>query len=265
MKAVILAAGLSSRIRSITSSPKCLLDFDGQSIIDYQLNSLVAAGVSDFAIVLGYKGYEIIEHLADRHPSLLSSLTFLRNDRYETTNNIYSLYIAREWIGREKTICLNADVLYHPDIILPAVKTRADVSMIVDPGFRDETMKVVMQDGYVIEMRKGIPREQSSGTYIGVTTFAGWVMPLLIGEMDHLIRNGRDREIFNVAVQRLITNGMRVSHTSTRSLPWAEVDDPNDYEFAGQFEWGEMHNLKEQHHSPAVFLSGQPALRTSQL
>ena len=262
MKAVILAAGLSSRIRSITQSPKCLLNFDGHSIIDYQLNSLVAAGVDEFAIVLGYKGGEIVEHVAEHHAALMRNVTFLTNSLFASTNNIYSLYMAREWIGCDSTICLNADVLYHSRIILPAVQTLADISMIVDPGFREETMKVVIRDGHVVEMRKGIPREQSSGTYIGVTTFAGWVVPLLMSEIENLIRTGHERDFFNVAVQRLVAKGVKVSYTSTRSLPWAEVDDPADYEFAQQFDWAEMHGLAEKLHAPALLTALQPTIET---
>lgn len=241
MKAVILAAGTCFRIRAITSSPKCLLRFNGRAILDYQLDSLKAAGVEELAIVLGYKGEEIVEHVARNHFAILNDITFLENARYQATNNIYSLWLAREWMSGSKTICLNADVLFHPAIIGPAVSTSADISMIVDNDYRDETMKVIIRDGYVIEMRKGIPREQASGTYIGVTTFGASLIGPLVREMELLLSAQQEREFFNVAVQNLVNKGTKVSYTSTQCLPWAEVDDPGDYEFAQRFDWGGMY------------------------
>ena len=50
-------------------------------------------------------------------------------------------------------MCLNADVLLHPDILVSAIKTGSPASMIVDPEWRDETMKVVIRDGNVVQLR----------------------------------------------------------------------------------------------------------------
>lgn len=242
MKAVILAAGLCSRIRAVTASPKCLLEFNGRAILDYQLASLNAAGVEEFAIVVGYKKQEIIEHIASYHAPLLDRMCFIVNQRFSCTNNIYSLYLAADWIGRSKVVCLNADVLYHPRIIIPALNNAANISMIVDDEYKEETMKVIIRDEYVVEMRKGIPREQASGTYIGITTFAAPVVHPLMREIEDLVNSGHEREFFNVAVQRLISKGAKVSYTSTALLPWAEIDDPGDYRSACRFDWGAMYD-----------------------
>lgn len=235
MKAVILAAGLSTRLQQITNGlPKTLLDFGGRTILDFQLDSLFRAGVEKVAVVIGHGKEHILRHVAERHPEREDRITFIENPRYQETNNIYSLWLAREWIGQSGFFCLNADVLYHPDIILPAVECQAPITVIVDPEFRDETMKVLVEDGRVKVMRKGIPREKSHGTYIGITRFSAGICERFFTEMKRLIDERQVDVFFNVAVEGLIEQGVPVTCTGTRGLPWAEVDDPVDLEFARQ-------------------------------
>lgn len=233
MKAVILAAGVGRRIHPVTNGlPKCLLPFGGQAILDFQVDSLVQAGITEVAIVVGHGKEHIVDHIARRHPGKWDSITFITNPRFAVTNNIYSLWLAREWVGASDFVCLNADVLYHPQIIVPAVATQADISVIIDREWRNETMKVIIQAGQVLAMSKAISRQDFSGIYIGITTFSQPVCRPLFAAIEALIGEGRVQEFFNVAVEQLIASGTRVSFTETAGLPWAEVDDANDLRFA---------------------------------
>jgi choline kinase len=104
--------------------------------------------------------------------------------------------------------------------------------MIVDPLWRDETMKVIIEGDRVIAMSKKIPREEFSGTYIGITVFSQSIQNQFFLAMKKLIRSGRVNEFFNVAVQQLADTGVFVGFTSTEGLAWAEIDDPVDLSFA---------------------------------
>ena len=104
--------------------------------------------------------------------------------------------------------------------------------MIVDPNWRDETMKVVISGNRVIRMSKRISEFEFSGTYIGITTFSSQVQEHLFARVDDLIRTGNEKEFFNVAVQQLADEGVPVGFTTTGNLPWAEIDDPTDLAFA---------------------------------
>lgn len=233
MKAVILAAGLCTRIRQSTKGlPKCLLKFGDSAILDYQIDSLFEAGITSLAIVVGYGKEHIIEHVAKRHAGKSRLISFVENPQFAFTNNIYSLWLANEWIGENDFICLNSDVLYHPRIILPAVSTRADISVIIDQEWRDETMKVIIRDGTVRAMSKAIPREEFSGTYANITTFSRRIRGQFFGAMEELIAAGHVNVFFNAAVERLIGRGVPVSYTPTGGLPWAEVDDASDLWYA---------------------------------
>jgi L-glutamine-phosphate cytidylyltransferase len=233
MKALILAAGRGTRIRSIHGErPKCLISFEGEAILDHQIHGLFAVGIREIGIVVGYESEQIIKHMEARYRDYLHRFSFIHNSKFESTNNIYSLWLARDWLRGEAFMCLNADVLCEPDILIPAAKSTAPISMIVDPQWRDETMKVIIRDGRVAKMSKKIPRSEFSGTYIGITTFSIGIQRDFFRSLDKLVAGGHVNEFFNVAVQELADTGVKVGFTSTAGLSWAEIDDPADLVFA---------------------------------
>jgi choline kinase len=232
MKAVILAAGQGTRIRSVHGEhPKCLIEVDNTTILDHQLDALSMVGINDVAIVVGYEKEQIIAHVNAR--TLLGPrIRFIENPAFAITNNIYSLGLALDWLRGDSFIVLNADVIFNPEILDVAVRPHAPISMIVDPVWRDETMKVVILGDHVIRMSKSISRDEFSATYIGITVFSKAIQDRFFHKMEDVIAAGRVNEFFNVAVQELANEGVSVGYTSTDGLPWAEIDDPVDLTFA---------------------------------
>jgi choline kinase len=234
MKALILAAGRGTRIYSVhRDRPKCLIRFNDSTILDHQIQSLFSAGVSNIGIVVGYEKDQIIQHVLTRYRDRRRQFTFIENPVFAKTNNIYSFWLARTWLTAESFICLNADVVFDPSVLWPAIESAAPITMIVDPQWRDETMKVIISDDKVVQMSKRIPQSEYSGTYIGITSFAASVHDRLFAKVDNLVRTGGENEFFNVAVQQLADEGIHIGFTSTGDLPWAEIDDPGDLAFAG--------------------------------
>jgi len=235
MKAVILAAGQGTRIRSVHGEhPKCLIEVDNATILDHQLEALAMAGINDVAIVVGYEKEQIINHVMRRELSHMQWIHFIENPAFAITNNIYSLWLALEWLRRDSFVVLNADVIFDAEVLDLAVRTNAPISMIVDPMWRDETMKVIIQGDRVMQMSKKISREQFSGTYIGITVFSKAIQPRFFEKISKLISAGRVNEFFNIAVQELVDEDVYVGSTSTDGLAWAEIDDPADLSFAQQ-------------------------------
>ena len=235
MKAVILAAGQGTRIRSVHGErPKCLIEVDDGTILDHQLKALSKAGIDEVAIVVGYEKEQIINHVKTQSLARKQRIDFIQNPAYALSNNIYSLWLALDWVRGDNFIVLNADVIFDPEILSAAVRPSASISMIVDPMWRDETMKVIIEDEHVIQMNKKISREAFSGTYIGITIFSKLIQDRFFRTMNDLISAGHVNEFFNVAVQKLANEGIRVGYTSTDGLAWAEIDDPLDLTFAQQ-------------------------------
>jgi choline kinase len=83
-------------------------------------------------------------------------------------------------------------------------------------------------------MNKKISKQEFSGTYIGITIFNQAINARVFAKMQDLIDAGRVNEFFNVAVQELVDEGLRVGFTTTEGSPWAEIDDPLDLTFAQQ-------------------------------
>ena len=235
MKAVILAAGQGTRIRSVHGErPKCLIEVDNSTILDHQLEALSKAGVNEVAIVVGYEKEQIMNHVIKRQLNQGQRIHFIENPAFAITNNIYSLWLALEWLRGDGFVVLNADVILDADILGAAVRANAPISMIVDPLWRDETMKVIIHGNRVMQMSKKISREHFSGTYIGITIFSRAIQARFVDRMSTMISAGRVNEFFNVAVQELVDEGLHVGYTSTDGLAWAEIDDPTDLSFAQQ-------------------------------
>jgi L-glutamine-phosphate cytidylyltransferase len=235
MKAVILAAGQGTRIRSVHGEhPKCLIEVDEATILDHQLAALSMAGINEVAIVVGYEKEQIIAHLRSKEPGYKQRIHFIENPAFAITNNIYSLWVASDWLRGDSFIVLNADVVFDPEILNSAVQPDAAISMIVDPLWRDETMKVIIEGDRVTRMSKKISREEFNGTYIGITVFSKSIQERFLRKLSGLIAAGRDNEFFNSAVQELADEDVHVGYTSTDGLAWAEIDDPLDLTFAQQ-------------------------------
>ena len=235
MKGIILAAGQGTRIRSAHGDhPKCLIAFNDSdwTILDQQIYSLSCAGVREIGIVVGYEKEQIIRHVATNYWSSLGRFKFIENSNFAQTNNIYSLWLAREWLKGDSFMALNADVAFDPESLPPALVSTAPITMIVDPAWREETMKVVIEGNSIVRMSKLITEYEFSATYIGITVFGRHIVDRFFERLDRLTREGQYQVFFNVAVQQLIEEGVRVEYTLTAGRPWAEIDDPGDLAFA---------------------------------
>jgi L-glutamine-phosphate cytidylyltransferase len=238
MRAIILAAGQGTRIRLVHGQhPKCLIEVDEKTILDHQLGALSMAGINEVAIVIGYEQEQIMSHVKSSALAYKQNIRFIENRAFATTNNIYSLWLALDWLHwlrRDSFMVLNADVIFDPEILVPATRPTAPISMIVDPSWRDETMKVIVEGDRVIKMSKKISKEEFSGTYIGITVFSEAIQDIFFRKMSKFVSDGRVNGFFNVAVQELADEGIHVGFTTTEGLPWAEIDDPLDLTFAQQ-------------------------------
>jgi 2,3-bisphosphoglycerate-independent phosphoglycerate mutase len=153
-KAVILAAGLGSRLRPITEEmPKCLTEIHGKSILWYALHALNEYGINEVTIVIGYQGQQIIDQFGERFEKI--KITYLWNERYAQTNSMYSAWLARDFLERGAFL-IEGDVLFKKTFITSALKTFENKSLWIVSKFGPEcdgSMSITNADGRIEEIR----------------------------------------------------------------------------------------------------------------
>ncbi|MBU5592521.1 CTP--phosphocholine cytidylyltransferase [Clostridium sp. MSJ-4] len=93
MRAIILAAGMGTRLRPLTNDrPKSLVEVLGEPMAERQIRFLKEKGIDDILVVTGYMA-EKFEYLKDKY-----GIKTIHNDKYDVYNNIYSMYIVREYL-----------------------------------------------------------------------------------------------------------------------------------------------------------------------
>ena len=126
MKAVILAAGMASRLRPLTSNtPKCLLKIGERSLLQRSIDALKANGISEFVIVTGYLHTMIEDFVRTQYGDSIS-VSFIHNDVFDSTNNIYSLWLARPEAEGKDILLLDSDLLYDPQIVAKVLNNDAE-------------------------------------------------------------------------------------------------------------------------------------------
>lgn len=111
MNAIILAAGMGTRLRPLTNErPKCLVEVNGVPMVERQIQFLKEKGIDDITLVSGYKA-EALNYLRGKY-----GVDIVFNDRYDSCNNIHSLYIVRERF--HDTYVLEGDVYMDKNVLL---------------------------------------------------------------------------------------------------------------------------------------------------
>jgi histidinol-phosphate/aromatic aminotransferase/cobyric acid decarboxylase-like protein len=116
MQAIILAAGMGKRLGEYTHyNTKCMLEVNGIKLIDRALESLHTLSVSRVVLVVGYQGQNVKDYVGDNYKG--TPIVYVDNPVYDKTNNIYSLFLAKDFMLEDDTILLESDLIYDPAIV----------------------------------------------------------------------------------------------------------------------------------------------------
>jgi len=226
MKAIILAAGASKRMRSLTANlPKCLLKIGDKSIIEHQLASLDQYGLDEIVVVTGFCEDRIKETCGD-------SVRYILNPRFAETNSIYSLWLAKEEV-QEGFVVLNSDVFFHPLVLGKLLESSHPdaLAMSKQEDMGEEEMKVRVNSGRVIDISKEIPAHQADGENMGIVKFSSEGANVLFEKVDELISQGIVNKWAPFAFQQIVPYH-HLYAVDMSGLPWIEIDFAEDYEKA---------------------------------
>lgn len=116
MQAIILAAGMGKRLKELTDdNTKCMVRVNGVTMIERMLRQLDALKLSLIVMVVGYKARELIDFIS--RLGVLTPVIYVTNEIYDKTNNIYSLYLARDHLMKEDTLLLESDLIFEDAVL----------------------------------------------------------------------------------------------------------------------------------------------------
>lgn len=249
MKVIIIAAGMSKRLRPLTEhKPKCMLEVKGKTILQRQLEIFRDLGINDISLIKGYKK-EAIDY---------KGIKYYTNDNYENNNILGSLFYAEKEMGQE-FIVTYSDILFDRSVVEKLLECKSEIGVIVDEEWKgsyegrtlhplEEAEKVIISKGKVVNIGKLLDMDLSlvSGEFIGMAKFSEAGAKILVGEYHkakELFANKpfQKAALFEKAyltdmLQHLVNNNHKVSPVLIKGK-WREIDTPQDLEKVGDEEW----------------------------
>ncbi len=235
--AIMLAAGVGARLSGGDDlfTPKALLRFGGKSLLQRHIEILRRFGVSTMTLVVGYHQAEIAAEA-----TALGADDFVRlvhNPDYRF-GSLVSLWAARESLtSGEDVLFMDADVLYHPDLIGRLVHSRHASCLLMDRDFEpgDEPVKLCLKDGVPVEFRKVVEVAYDTvGEWPGFLRLSRSTARLVAAALRHFIDAGRFELPYEEAFRRVMLHAPAGTFgvEDITGLPWIEIDFPADLERA---------------------------------
>lgn len=132
MKAIILAAGMGSRLKALTKdNSKCMVKVNGKTLIERVLSQLNNCNLEEIILVLGYKK-DILKEYID-NLGIETKISYIDNDIYDKTNNIYSLYMAKEEMLENDILLLESDLIFDEKILSNLIISKEKNLAVVAP------------------------------------------------------------------------------------------------------------------------------------
>jgi choline kinase len=234
MRAIILSAGQGSRLLPLTRErPKCMLPVGPRSVIEWQVRHLAAGGVTEIAVVLGFRADSVEAHLAElARPGLAIRTIF--NPFYNVADNLGSCWLARHEMDRD-FLLLNGDTLFEPAVLARLVAEAADpVTVTIDRKreYDADDMKVHTEGRRLCEIGKTLPPERVNGESIGFLAFRGEGPRLFRDATDRTMRTPEGLKWWYLKVIDMLAREGHVGTVSIEGLAWGEIDFPADLERA---------------------------------
>lgn len=232
MRAIILAAGLGLRLQQQPGKqfPKCLLRFDGVTLLERHLRMLDAAGVTEVVLALGFEPQQVQDELA----RMGRNLEIVINPRYDLGSMLTVHTVADAMTRGGDVLLMDADVLYDERIMAKLVAGDTVNRLLIDRDFEagDEPVKLCLKDGVPVELRKQLMADlqyDTIGESVGFFRFKEDCARRLAEIVKGYVDSGRANMPHEEAVRDLLLERSHVFDTAdVTGAPWIEIDFPGD-------------------------------------
>lgn len=235
MQAIILAAGLSKRLRPLTdNTPKCLLEVGGKTILQMTIDNILKNGISEFVMVTGYRENMIKDFISAQYRGL--NIKYITNSDYENNNNSYSLWMTKDYITGD-CILLDSDIIFDFRIISNLLESEhSDCLAVITHNLGEEEIKVIIDSSNkILHIGKNLDPNECYGESIGIEKFShGFFMKL--GEVleRKIVRENNVNEFYEASFQELYDKRNSMYAIDVSIYKCMEIDFPEDLEKAGK-------------------------------
>ncbi|MBV8931909.1 MAG: aminotransferase class I/II-fold pyridoxal phosphate-dependent enzyme, partial [Kutzneria sp.] len=235
-KAVVLAAGLGRRTGLDTAKP--LLPVAGRPILARILSNLAAVGVRETVLVVGHRAQDVRDAIGAEFAGI--AISYVESDAYLTTNNAYSLWLAREHLDRDLYL-VEGDVVFEPTLLDALAAADGAVASAVSAYRPTMNGTVVALDGHGVMSEVLLPAQQGpeldlAGTYKTVNVHLlreRYLREEFVPGLDELIENGGHGAYYELVIADTVAaRRFPVRGVDCTGMPWYEVDDLTDLDAA---------------------------------
>lgn len=230
MQAVILAAGMGSRLNTMTGGgSKALVEIGDRPLILHTLEALADHGIGPVLVIVGHDADKVQEVIGNRAEVLL-------NDRFAETNSLYSLWLARDWI-KGPFLLLNCDLFFDPHILDELLDEPGNVLAYDSTSSRGrEQTKIALRQRRVVDIGKDVPATSARGESLGLLKFDAEGARVMLATATELVADGNENawviEATRIACRQVSIFGLNIA-----GHPWAEIDFPYDLDVARREVW----------------------------
>lgn len=256
MQAIILAAGMGRRLGDLTrNNTKCMIEVNGVKLIDRMLSQLFSAGLSRIVIVVGYEGKALRDYIVSRYPD--APLEFVENPVYDRTNNIYSLWLARDYMTADDTLLLESDLIFEDDVLRRALLSKDENIALVAKyqTWMDGTMVRIDSDCNIVNFvpKKAFRYSDTDDYYKTVNIYKfsrSFVRDQYLPFLEAYIKVLGENEYYE-QVLRVITliDSSDLKAVPVGGLKWYEIDDIHDLSIAETIFASPEERLRKLQHS----------------
>ncbi len=235
MQGLMLAAGTGSRLGKHTKeNTKCMLEVNGETLIKQALENINSVGIKKLILVVGYKKDNLISHIGDRYKDV--EIEYVENPIYDKTNNIYSLFLARDKLAEDDTILLESDIIFDKKILQDLVEDERKSLAIVDKyeAWMDGTSVTLDDEDNIINfLPKKTFRFQDVNNYyktVNIYKFSKeFSNKIYIPFLEAYSKAMGDNEYYESVLRVLtILDGHELRAKRLNGEKWYEIDDIQD-------------------------------------
>lgn len=239
MQALMLAAGMGRRMGKYTEAvTKCMLEVSGKTLLERTVEALKAAGIHKLVMVLGWGRERLVKYIEDNITGI--EFEYIINENYATTNNIYSLYLAREALAREDTILLESDLVYDKQLLceMLASPEKNLVAVAKFEQWMDGTVTRLSEDGTILEFieKKDFKFQNAEEYYKTVNIYKfskEFSQNQYIPFLEAYIKAYGTNQYYELVLKALahLSNSHLKAHL-LKNIKWYEIDDTQDLDIA---------------------------------